>query len=88
MTAELAQSPAVAALAIIDLARAEAWDAVDAVAGWWDAAADDPLIRRAVAGYLVACPSAAAREHLDRIGREDPAALAAARAAADLPLGR
>lgn len=88
VTAELAQSPAVAALAIIDLARAEAWDAVDAVAAWWDAAADDPLIRRAVAGYLVACPSAAAREHLDRIGREDPAGFAAARAAADLPLGR
>jgi hypothetical protein len=88
VTAELAQSPAVAALAIIDLARAEAWDAVDAVAGWWDAAADDPLIRRAVAGYLVACPSAAARDHLERIGREDPAGLAAARAAADLPLGR
>ena len=88
VTAELAQSPAVAALAIIDLARAEAWDAVDAVARWWDAAADDPLIRRAVAGYLVACPSAAARDHLERIGREDPAGLAAARAAADLPLGR
>jgi hypothetical protein len=41
-----------------------------------------------VAGYLTACPTSAAREHLDRIGREDPAALAAARAAADLPLGR
>lgn len=87
-TAKLAQSPAVAALAIIDLARAEAWEEVDAVAAGWDAAADDPLIRRAVAGYLVACPSAAAREHLKRIGREDPAGLAAARAAADLPLGR
>jgi hypothetical protein len=88
VTAELAQSPAVAALAIIDLARAEAWEEVDAVAAWWDAAADDPLIRRAVAGYLVACPSAAARDHLERIGREDPAELSAARAAADIPLGR
>ena len=88
VTAQLAQSPAVAALAIIDLARGEAWEEVDAVAGWWDAAADDPLIRRAVAGYLVACPSAAARDHLERIGRKDPAGLSAARAAADLPLGR
>jgi hypothetical protein len=87
-TAHLAHSPAVAADAIIDLARMEAWNEVDAVAAWWDAAADDPLIRRAVAGYLVACPSAAARDHLARIGREDPAALAAARAAAELPLGR
>ena len=87
-TARLAQSPAVAALAIIDLARAEAWEEVDAVAAWWDAAADDPLIRRAVAGYLVACPSAAARDHLERIDRDDPAGLSAARAAADLPLGR
>lgn len=88
VTAELAHSPAVAALAIIDLARAEAWEEVDAVAAWWDAAPDDPLIRRAVAGYLVACPSAAARDHLERIGREDPAGLSAARAAADIPLGR
>lgn len=87
-TAKLAHSPAVAADAIIDLARMEAWEEVDAVAAWWDAAADDPLIRRAVAGYLVACPSAPARDHLARIGREDPAALAAARAAAELPLGR
>lgn len=87
-TARLARSPAVAADAIIDLARAEVWAEVDAVAAWWEAAADDPLIRRAVAGYLVACPSAAARDHLARIGRQDPAALAAARAAAELPLGR
>lgn len=87
-TAQLARSPAVAADAIIDLARVEAWEEVDAVAAWWDAAADDPLIRRAVVGYLVACPSGAARDHLARIGREDPAALAAARAAAELPLGR
>ena len=87
-TARLAQSPAVAADAIIDLARREAWEEVDRVAGWWERAADDPLIRRAVAGYLTACPTSAAREHLDRIGREDPAALSAARAAADLPLGR
>jgi hypothetical protein len=87
-TASLARSPAVAADAIIDLARAEAWEEVDAVAAWWDAAADDPLIRRAVAGYLIACPTAAARDHLGRIGREDPAGLAKARAAAELPLGR
>jgi len=87
-TARLARSPAVAADAIIDLARAEAWEEVDAVAAWWDAAADDPLIRRAVAGYLVACPSAAARDHLGRIGRDDPEGLAKARAAAELPLGR
>ena len=87
-TARLARSPAVAADAIIDLARAEAWEEIDAVAAWWDAAADDPLIRRAVAGYLLACPSAAARDHLARIGREDPAGLAKARAAAELPLGR
>jgi len=87
-TARLARSPAVAAEAIIDLARAGAWGEVDAVAAWWDAAPDDPLIRRAVAGYLVACPAAAARLHLERIGREDPTGLAKARAAAELPLVR
>ncbi len=87
-TAILARSPAVAADAVIDLARYAAWNDLDTVAGLWDSCGqDDPLIRRAVAGYLDACPLPAARSHLDRIGKLDPASLARARAAAALPLG-
>jgi len=87
-TARLAGSVAVAADAIVDLARYDAWDEVDRVAAWWDRAADDPLLRRAVAGYLMACPGPVAAAHLERIGREDPEALRRARAAAALPLGQ
>lgn len=86
-TATLAGSEAVAADAIVDLARYAAWDHVDDVAGWWDRAADDPQLRRAVAGYLMACPTEAGRRHLERIGRRDPEALERARRAAALPLG-
>ncbi|MFM7250367.1 MAG: hypothetical protein ACKO5R_10745 [Planctomycetaceae bacterium] len=87
-TARLAGSVAVAADAIVDLARYGAWGEVDAVAAWWDRAADDPLLRRAVAGYLLACPEPAAAMHLARLEREDPAGVAKARAAAALPLGQ
>ena len=87
-TATLARSAAVAADAIVDLARYEAWGEVDAVADWWDRSADDPLIRRAVVGYLSACPEPMAGEKLDSIRRRDPQGLDLARAALQLPLGQ
>ena len=56
------------------------------MAGLWDSlGADDPLVRRAVAGYLTACPQAEAKALLDRIRERDPERLAAALAAAALP---
>jgi hypothetical protein len=87
-TATLARSAAVAADAIVDLARLGAWGEVDAVAAWWDRAADDPLIRRAVAGYLLACPEPAGRRQLERLRDRDPEDFERARAAAELPRGQ
>lgn len=87
-TARLADSAAVAAEAIVDLARYEAWDEVDAVAGWWPRAGDDPLIRRAVAGFLLACPLPSAATHRARLERDDAEAFARARAAVALPPGQ
>ena len=88
-TASLLSSPAVAALATIDLARYQAWDEVAPVARLWDTiGADDPLVRRAVAGYLAACPLPAARSELDRIRTQNPDLLQRALDAAALPVAR
>lgn len=87
-TARLLAAPAVAADATVDLAREEHWEAVDAVAALWESlGADDPLVRRAVAGYLAACPLPAARSHLERIRSRDAERLEAALAASALPPG-
>jgi hypothetical protein len=88
-TARLLASPAVAADAAIDLARYRAWTHVDDVARLWETLGrDDPLVRRAVAGYLAACPLPAARSHLERLRATDPARLDAALEAARGPLAR
>jgi hypothetical protein len=55
---------------------------------WTTLGGDDPLVRRAVAGYLTACPRPAAKAHLERLSREDPARLRQAVEAAGLPAGR
>ena len=73
-TARLLANPAVAADAAVDLARYQDWSAIDAVAALWEPLGrDDPLVRRAVAGYLAACPLPAARSHLDRLRAADSA---------------
>lgn len=73
-TARLLANPAVAADAAVDLARYRDWSAVDVVARLWDRLGrDDPLVRRAVAGYLAACPLPTARRHLERLRATDPA---------------
>jgi hypothetical protein len=85
-TERLAVCPAVAADAVTDLARYEVWGAADAVASLWDTAGrDDPLIRRAIAGYLGVCPTPRAKAHLDRLRAADPDRLKAAVDAASLP---
>lgn len=84
--AQLLAAPAVAAEAAIDLARWQAWDhAADVAALWGTLGDDDPLVRRAVAGYLVACPQPAARRLLDEIRSRDAVRLDAAIQAATLP---
>lgn len=85
-TARLLASPVVAADATVDLARYQAWDHADAVAALWESlGADDPLVRRAVAGYLAACPLPEASLQLERMRRRDPQRLDAAIKAASLP---
>jgi len=88
-TRRLLAAPVVAADAAIDLARYREWKAVDDVAALWGTAGrDDPLVRRAVAGYLLACPLPEARKHLEAIRAADPERLEAAVQAAALPAGR
>jgi hypothetical protein len=88
-TAALLASPAVAADATVDLARYQAWGTVAEVSQLWDTlGADDPLVRRAVAGYLTACPLPVARQELERIGRQNPGMLKQALDAAALPMAR
>jgi len=81
--ARLATSPVTASEAVVDLARLGGWDHVDTVAGLWDSVgADDPHVRRAVAGFLVACPGERAHDRLERLRRADPRRLEQAIAAA------
>lgn len=88
-TAALLDSPAVAAEAIVDLARMQAWEPIDTVAGLWTTLGhDDPLVRRAVAGYLDACPRPEAKARLAAIRTADPARLDAALEAARAPFAR
>jgi len=88
-TQRLLESPVTAAEATIDLARYRWWHAVDEVASLWlSLGEDDPLVRRAVAGYLAACPTESARRQLDTIRDRDPARLEAALEASRLPLAR
>jgi hypothetical protein len=85
-TACLVAAPAVAADAVIDLARQQAWGDADTVAALWESLGDeDPLVRRAVAGYLTACPLPEAVRLLDHIRGRDPERLDAAIEAARLP---
>jgi len=88
-TARLLASPVTAAEAAIDLARYRWWDAVDEVAALWaELGDDDPLVRRAVAGYLAACPGPRAKEHTAIIRRVDPLRFEQALEASQLPLAR
>lgn len=85
-TAALLGNPPVTAESIIDLARYGRWDDVAAVAAAWDTLGrDDPLVRRAVAGYLRACPLQLAQAHRLRLEAADPVAWARAESAAMLP---
>lgn len=85
-TAGLLDNPAVAADVAVDLARYRRWDDLDRVAALWTSLGrDDPLVRRAVAGYLEACPLPAAASHRERLAAADPVAWQAARAAAAGP---
>jgi hypothetical protein len=68
-----------AATAITDLARWNDWGSLARISRLYDNPAySDPAIRRAIVGYLSACPQPAARAELARLRKSDPAGVAAA----------
>jgi hypothetical protein len=77
--AALVDRPDLAAAAITDLARWQHWQSLNRVASLYDqqSFADGPT-RRAVVGYLKACPEQKAADALDRIRKRDPAGVDAA----------
>lgn len=85
--AKMIQAPVVSAAAVIDLARWQAWSYARDVASLWDSLGDeDPLLRRAVAGYLIACPKLISQSLLEDIRSRDPERLELAIEAARLPI--
>lgn len=80
--------PAFAADVVKDLARWKDWTATDDVAALYTSAADDPALRRAVVGYLKACPLQAAATQLDRLRAGDPDGVKAIERRLALPLQR
>lgn len=86
MTRRLLASKNLAREAVIDLARYQAWEACRDIVALWPTGKNDPLIRPAIAGYLQACPTPEAKQTLERLRQQDPAAVEAALEAARLPL--
>jgi hypothetical protein len=76
---KLLARPSVAEAATIDLARWQDWGALDTIAGLYTKPGyEAPAVRRAIVGYLLACPEPAAREALVRLRGLDPAGVASA----------
>ena len=86
MTRRLLSSTNLAREAVIDLARYQDWAACRDIAALWPTGENDPLIRPAIAGYLQACPTPEAKQTLESLRKQDPAAVEAALEAARLPL--
>jgi len=74
--------PEFAEAAIIDLARWQDWTAMDQIAGLYSSEAyAQPATRRAIVGYLTACPKDDAARALRELRELDPQGIAAAEAA-------
>jgi len=83
--ARLLSRPEFAALAIVDLARWQAWDLLPEVAALYDKAGyPQPSTGRAVVGYLLACPLEQADNALARLRSLDPQGVSAAENSIDL----
>ncbi|HEV3137876.1 MAG TPA: hypothetical protein VGZ26_08220, partial [Pirellulales bacterium] len=68
-----------AAAAITDLARWKDWGALEQIVNLYSRAGyGQPAIRRAIVGYLMACPEAASEKALARLRQLDPEGIAAA----------
>jgi hypothetical protein len=88
-TERLLKRPEFAAAAIIDLARWEHWQVRDEVAALYQRSefSDGPT-RRAIVGYLKACPDAEAATALERLRKRDPEGIATAEKLLTLPAGK
>jgi hypothetical protein len=76
---QLLARPEFSEAAITDLARWKDWDAVDRIAGLYvQPAYAQPATRRAIVGYLLACPTAKASAALAQLRQNDPRGVAAA----------
>jgi len=62
--------------AIVDLARWQAWDSLERVTAVYERPTSELRARRAVIGYLLACPRADASEALARLRKRDPRGVA------------
>ncbi|MGD9720076.1 MAG: hypothetical protein AB7O59_02540 [Pirellulales bacterium] len=76
--AHLLNRPEFAEPAIVDLARWQAWNLLDRVVAVYSLPASTAGTRRAVIGYLLACPQEPARKALARLRDADPRGVAAA----------
>jgi hypothetical protein len=75
----LVERPEYAATVIVDLARWEAWGIEPQVVALWERAGfADPLIRRAIVGYLRTCPQADAQRDLAALRKRFPDEVTAA----------
>lgn len=81
--------PAFAADVVKDLARWKDWAPLDAIAALYATPGDqDPLLRRAVVGYLKACPLPEAEAHLSQLRTADPDGIQAIERRLALPIDR
>jgi hypothetical protein len=86
---KLLDRPADAAAAITDLARWRDWSVLPRVASLFDQQDfTAPDIRRAIVGYLRACPLPTAEQSLSELRKRDPNAVAAAEASLDVLSGK
>jgi hypothetical protein len=75
--ARVLDRPEFAAEAITDLARWQDWRIVGQVAALYERKGySDPFVRRAIVGYLKACPEPAAAAAVDDLRQRDPAGIA------------
>ena len=80
--------PEFAAAAVTDLARWQDWSALARIVALYvKPGYADPTIRRAIVGYLLACPERQAREALARLRLVDPQGVAAAEQVLSRTLG-
>jgi hypothetical protein len=80
---------AFAAEVVTDLARWKDWKPLDEIVTLYDKPGDeDPQLRRAVIGYLKACPLPEAQSHLDRLRTADPEGVKALERRLTLPIDR